>query len=634
MKRNPLYVFNDLDSTGIYNVPLNSTIQINDSDGNGTPKVLQFIDRTGMQPETTIEQMLTNFPGSYIDLNDAGEIPSELERIQSINTPGNYGWRLLDKNPNNFGDIGQYAVDFSNVFSFTGAGSQYGATGKLSLACGYKTTSSGYAAHAEGIETIAKNQASFVCGLFNKGSSSETIVEVGCGSGIGLRENAIEVYSNGRVLAPSLDLQTIGNGGPASLVTKEYSDNNLGSKLDTSGGIITGNLTIEGNDDNIPSFINQRKAVFEDEVSFLGPIKTGIDDASNSPIFFTDIDPNITPSIEWNSTQRDFIIRNPSTNAGLIWHSGNDGVGSELDAGKLGGYWANEYILLNDYQNSLDLKFDKAGGIIGGETTIDDDLIIIGSLTTEDLIINNQLYINDTLTIDGEAYFNGGLYVPGEFHPSTVNSDVDFINKSTFSGEIEANNDFNINGDIIINPNFGGRSQLGFINTVSNTTSHLFWDPTKQDFCIDIGDGISYKLWSEFNDSISNRVQSFDDLSDTPSQKEPGYYLRVKTDGSGFEYLQHVDATYLIDDTAEDGIYDKVWSASKVYNKMLGKLSTQGGTVYGSVDIHQSLVISEDLVVGRDFTVEGNLFLPGLPTADPGVQGQVWNDSGILKISV
>lgn len=151
---------------------------------------------------------------------------------------------------------------------------------------------------------------------------------------------------------------------------------------------------------------------------------------------------------------------------------------------------------------------------------------------------------------------------------------------------------------------------------------------------MDIGDGISYKLWSEFNDPISSRVQSFDDLNDTPNQKEAGYYLRVKSDGSGFEYLQNIDATYLIDDTAEDGIYDRVWSASKVYNKFLGKLSTQGGTVYGSVDIDESLVVGEDLVVGRDLTIEGNLFLPGLPTNDPGVPGQVWNDAGVLKISV
>ena len=31
--------------------------------------------------------------------------------------------------------------------------------------------------------------------------------------------------------------------------------------------------------------------------------------------------------------------------------------------------------------------------------------------------------------------------------------------------------------------------------------------------------------------------------------------------------------------------------------------------------------------------VTANVFLPGLPTSDPGVSGQLWNDSNVLKIS-
>jgi len=68
MRRNPLYVFEDLNSTGIYNVPLESTIQINDADGQGSSLIVQIVSKDNMNSRTTI--------GDFLLLEDNYEKPS------------------------------------------------------------------------------------------------------------------------------------------------------------------------------------------------------------------------------------------------------------------------------------------------------------------------------------------------------------------------------------------------------------------------------------------------------------------------------------------------------------------------------------------------------------------------------
>jgi len=60
MRRNPIYVFEDRNSVGINKVPLDSTIQINDADGNGNPVIVQLVDKSNFDATTTIGDFLDN----------------------------------------------------------------------------------------------------------------------------------------------------------------------------------------------------------------------------------------------------------------------------------------------------------------------------------------------------------------------------------------------------------------------------------------------------------------------------------------------------------------------------------------------------------------------------------------------
>jgi len=54
-----------------------------------------------------------------------------------------------------------------------------------------------------------------------------------------------------------------------------------------------------------------------------------------------------------------------------------------------------------------------------------------------------------------------------------------------------------------------------------------------------------------------------------------------------------------------------------------------------TVDYRPSCLLDESKSLGIEGSLEigNNLYLVGLPVADPSVVGQLWNDGGILKVS-
>jgi len=242
MKRNPIYDFKNRHSVGIYNVPLKSTLHIFDVDGRGTPKFLQITGKVGLGPASSVGDLLAT-PNNYIDLNEVNEVYSELEKIKEN---GHNGWRILGRNPANYGYIGEGAIDLSYATGATqnagatglgafATGTDVGARGKGSHAEGYKTTARGDYSHSEGMgtialatgshatgyKTIARNNFMTAIGKFNTGIDDNVVFEVGVGSSGSMRRNAIQVFDDGAVLMPASDPTLVAIHGPRIIMTKE-----------------------------------------------------------------------------------------------------------------------------------------------------------------------------------------------------------------------------------------------------------------------------------------------------------------------------------------------------------------------------------------------------------------------------
>ncbi len=230
MRRNPLFIFRDLDSTGIWEVPLKSTVQIVnigfDDNNMPVPMFIQLVAKDGLSETSTIEELLS-FPEDYIDLFTVGETFSQLELITE---EGNSGWRILDREPNNYSRIGNGAFDFS--FSRY-ASQQMGASGDYSAAWGQDTIATGDYSTASGNSTTAGYENQFVVGAFNYNKEINAF-EVGVGIPLA-SENAFEVSKEGVVSAPKMETTQITS--PRTLITKEYLDS---SSNDGSGGQLRG----------------------------------------------------------------------------------------------------------------------------------------------------------------------------------------------------------------------------------------------------------------------------------------------------------------------------------------------------------------------------------------------------------
>lgn len=208
MQRSPIFHFNLTSDTGIYDVPLKAIIIIHDS-GNGVPKVFQKLSQLSLIETSTVQ--------NFLDSGEYNEFSMGFSELQKVFEGANSGWRLLGADPNNYGDIGQDAVDLS----FSDQVGNNGAGGSHSFVTGKNNTVQGFTSVATGEGILSTGDHSFSTGKYNV-DRLNTILQVGIGTDAANRKNALEVYNDGRVRAPELTIAQ--QNEPKSLITKEYVD--------------------------------------------------------------------------------------------------------------------------------------------------------------------------------------------------------------------------------------------------------------------------------------------------------------------------------------------------------------------------------------------------------------------------
>jgi len=133
--------------------------------GNGTANIARSNALVVYKNGTLQLQNQTSTPANISDkfyvLNNIpyyGANKLEPSQLEKITEGGNTGWRLLGRNPANYGNIGLDAVDLSINNSF--ASSTRGATGISSIAMGFFTIASGFSSTAMGSQTTASGSFS------------------------------------------------------------------------------------------------------------------------------------------------------------------------------------------------------------------------------------------------------------------------------------------------------------------------------------------------------------------------------------------------------------------------------------------------------------------------------------------
>ena len=166
MRRNPLYVFKDGNSIGIFDIPLNSIVQILQTHDHKI-LLIELISKEGISEYSTITDLL-NRPENYNILAD-GDLGGELALYMENNKTG---YKLAGKNLKDYGPIGDHSIDFSKQHPWDPYGTvpepTGGATGDNSFATNFLTTASGLNSTAFGYGTTASGRNSIVGGFSSK----------------------------------------------------------------------------------------------------------------------------------------------------------------------------------------------------------------------------------------------------------------------------------------------------------------------------------------------------------------------------------------------------------------------------------------------------------------------------------
>lgn len=251
---------------------------------NATGTGLEYVDRKiSTQDDVNIINIQVGELLTWDGIEFTNSPPVDGSQLQILTESTKTGWRLLDKDPANYGDIGFHAIDLSyshiasTLYGATGdysiaVGSRVQASGKESTAMGYQTTASGdfgshaegintiasgafgshaegrntlasgeygshaegentvasgFASHAEGRNTTAGNNYMHAAGYYNVGTSGNTIHETGIGDST-TPANAFEIYTDGTITAPEATNTLINLRGDKTLITKEYLIANAG----------------------------------------------------------------------------------------------------------------------------------------------------------------------------------------------------------------------------------------------------------------------------------------------------------------------------------------------------------------------------------------------------------------------
>ena len=199
---------------------------------------------------------LNAFKTSNTDFEEIKVSSNKISGLEAIDEGNGIGWRLIGRDPNNYGNIGEGAVDLSVD---SGANTKKGATGKSSFAEGQNTEasgsrshaegnltiSSGIASHAEGSQNIASGVASHVEGQYNyarskgehsggflgtdytaSGTDTDRLVNYGNGTSTVDRSDAFTIYKNGAVRFYRDNIANINNSLKEGLFIYNTGDNN------------------------------------------------------------------------------------------------------------------------------------------------------------------------------------------------------------------------------------------------------------------------------------------------------------------------------------------------------------------------------------------------------------------------
>jgi len=272
----------------------------------------------------------------------------------------------------------------------------------------------------------------------------------------------------------------------------------IASKVSKSGDVMTGKLISAGLETSLGTNIRLQEYQYSNSpvIEYAGitynSFGTGTPGFSNPSIIF-----NLEDSIgnDVGVFPIDLVIKSQGTYH-KVWTSDNDGVDSGLDADKLDGMEPIDLPINIETVAALDLKYDKTGGIISGNVSVQ------GNIETLELTAQNVS--SNALSVHGISTLN----------KTNINDDV-FINNNksiSVSGIVYAN-DMQVSGipefndNIIIGKSLNDNPKIIFYDDNTSQEVSLAYDKTTDELLFTSDAYIDSKIYHEDNLDVYEKFE-------------------------------------------------------------------------------------------------------------------------------
>ena len=285
----------------------------------------------------------------YNDLDNLPAIPNASTGLEAIDEGNGVGWRLIGRDPANYGNIGLGAVDISNS---TGVTTTVGATGDYSFVANQNNTASGNRSAAFGGENTTEGLMSFICGYQNFITNDAQYAFVAN------RQNS----ASGQC-ASAFGFSTISSGENSFAIGDDSIASGVSSFCGGDGGNASGAYTFVGGGQlNNASGNNSFAAGVQNQAFSYGEFSIGINSTNYVPV----------NTIAPNAGDRLFVVGNgvvfgAASDAFTILKNGNIAIGiNNFEANNTG-----EKLQVNGTIKATAFVGDGSGltGISSGTTT-------------------------------------------------------------------------------------------------------------------------------------------------------------------------------------------------------------------------------------------------------------------------
>jgi hypothetical protein len=360
--------------------------------GNGTPSIgtYETIDWKLRDLELNVQLDLGE---GFVDFGNSpfNTVPYAIntlnpQGLEAIDEGNGIGWRLAGSNPDDFGNIGIFAIDLSfndensNTYGATGPianafgrsttasglystamGGYTEASGQSSTAMGFVTEASGNFSTATGNNTIAQSAIGTAIGRYNIGGGNPTewidsdpLFEIGNGLSNSNRRNALTVLKNGQHIINSEGAGLLIPNAINAIIITESQANSIAIVNPGFHGMSISNSEEDGivitnaQSDGIIATANNRGAFFSG--GDVGVFATASN--NNNP----DI---ILGGTSGNANDNGIISSNPQLIGSDIYLRSNDAVVIELDYDDNG----NGNLLIKDSDNNDVFEVNESGNV-------------------------------------------------------------------------------------------------------------------------------------------------------------------------------------------------------------------------------------------------------------------------------